>query len=81
MAAWDATQRGLSVAIIDKVGFRQRDLVQQHAKTLHGGVRALMTSGNVTELRQFVRERRAHIAHRHRISCSPSPSSSRPMPD
>ena len=56
-AAWDATQRGLSVAIIDKSDFGGGTSFNS-AKTLHGGVRAL-TSGNVIEQRLFVRERRA----------------------
>ena len=56
-AAWDATQRGLSVAIIDKSDFGGGTSFNS-AKTLHGGVRAL-TSGNVVEQRLFVRERRA----------------------
>ena len=56
-AAWDATQRGLSVAIIDKLDFGGGTSFNS-AKTLHGGVRAL-TSGNVVEQRLFVRERRA----------------------
>ncbi len=56
-AAWDATQRGLSVAIIDKSDFGGGTSFNS-AKTLHGGVRAL-TSGNVAEQRLFVRERRA----------------------
>ena len=56
-AAWDATQRGLSVAIIDKSDFGG-GTSSNTAKTLHGGVRAL-TTGNVAEQRLFVRERRA----------------------
>lgn len=56
-AAWDATQRGLSVAIIDKSDFGGGTSFNS-AKTLHGGVRPL-TSGNLAEHRLFVRERRA----------------------
>ena len=56
-AAWDATQRGLSVAIIDRADFGSGTSFNS-AKTVHGGVRALQ-SGHVGELRQFVRERRA----------------------
>ena len=56
-AAWDATQRGLSVALVDKGDFGGATSFNS-AKTLHGGVRALQT-GNIAELRQFVRERRA----------------------
>ena len=55
-AAWDATQRGLSVAIIDRADFGSGTSFNS-AKTIHGGVRALQ-SGQVRELRQFVRERR-----------------------
>ena len=66
-AAWDAVQRGLSVAIIDRNDFGSGTSFNS-AKTVHGGVRALQ-SGNVRELRQFVRERRAlsqivpHLVH------------------
>ncbi len=56
-AAWDATQRGLSVALVDRRDFGGGTSFNS-AKTLHGGVRALQ-SGNVAELRLFVRERRA----------------------
>ena len=56
-AAWDATQRGLSVAVIDKGDFGGGTSFNS-AKTVHGGVRALQ-SGNLAEPRQFVRERRA----------------------
>ena len=56
-AAWDATQRGLSVALIDRGDFGG-GTSGNSAKTVHGGIRALR-SLNVAELRQFVRERRA----------------------
>ena len=56
-AAWDATQRGLSVALIDRGDFGG-GTSGNSAKTVHGGIRALR-SLNITELRQFVRERRA----------------------
>jgi glycerol-3-phosphate dehydrogenase len=56
VAAWDATQRGLSVALVEKGDFGGGTSFN-NAKTLHGGVRALQ-SGNILELRQFVRERR-----------------------
>jgi len=55
--AWDAAQRGLSVALIDRGDFGAGTSTNS-AKTVHGGVRALQ-SGNLTELRSFVRERRA----------------------
>ena len=66
-AAWDAALRGLSVAIVDRADFGGATSFNS-AKTVHGGVRALQ-SGNIAELRQFVRERRAlsriapHLIH------------------
>ena len=66
-AAWDAAQRGLSVAIIDRGDFGGATSFNS-AKTVHGGVRALQ-SGNIAELRLFVRERRTlcriapHLVH------------------
>ena len=66
-AAWDAAQRGLSVAIIDRGDFGGATSFNS-AKTVHGGVRSLQ-SGNVSELRLFVRERRTlcrilpHLVH------------------
>ena len=57
IAAWDATLRGLSVAIIDRGDFGGGTSFNS-AKTIHGGVRALQ-SGNVVALRRFARERRA----------------------
>ena len=57
VAAWDATLRGLSVAIIDRGDFGSGTSFNS-AKTIHGGVRALQ-SGNVAALRRFARERRA----------------------
>ena len=65
--AWDAAQRGLSVALIDRGDFGGGTSANS-AKTVHGGVRALQT-GNLAELRSFVRERRAlsriapHLVH------------------
>ena len=65
--AWDASQRGLSVALIDRGDFGGGTSANS-AKTVHGGVRALQT-GNLAELRAFVRERRAlcrivpHLVH------------------
>ena len=65
--AWDASQRGLSVALIDRGDFGGGTSANS-AKTVHGGVRALQT-GNLAELRSFVRERRAlcriapHLVH------------------
>lgn len=57
IAAWDATLRGLSVAVIDRGDFGSGTSLHS-AKTVHGGVRALQ-SGNVAALRRFARERRA----------------------
>lgn len=65
--AWDAAQRGLSVALIDRGDFGGGTSANS-AKTVHGGVRALQT-GSLAELRSFVRERRAlsciapHLVH------------------
>jgi glycerol-3-phosphate dehydrogenase len=65
--AWDAARRGLSVALIDRGDFGGGTSANS-AKTVHGGVRALQT-GNLAELRSFVRERRAlsqiapHLVH------------------
>lgn len=57
ISAWDATLRGLSVALIDRGDFGGGTSFNS-AKTVHGGVRALQ-SGNVAALRRFARERRA----------------------
>jgi len=55
--AWDAAQRGLSVAIIDKDDFGAATSFN-NLKTLHGGLRSLLTL-NFTQMRLFIRERRA----------------------
>ncbi len=55
--AWDATLRGLRVALIDR-GDIGGGTSFNNAKTLHGGVRSLQ-SLRVTELREYVQERRA----------------------
>ena len=55
--AWDAAQRGLSVAIIDKDDFGAATSFN-NLKTLHGGLRSLQ-SLNFTQARLFIRERRA----------------------
>ena len=66
-AAWDAAQRGLSVALVDRGDFGGGTSLNS-AKTIHGGVRALR-SADLAELRLFVRERRAlsrlvpHLVH------------------
>ncbi len=65
--AWDAAQRGLAVALIDRGDFGGGTSANS-LKTVHGGVRALQ-SGNASEMRLFVRERRAlsriapHLVH------------------
>jgi glycerol-3-phosphate dehydrogenase len=56
-AAWDAAQRGLSVAIIDKGDFGAATSFNNF-KTLHGGLRSLQ-SLNFAQMRLFIRERRA----------------------
>ena len=55
--AWDAVQRGLSVAIIDKDDFGAATSFN-NLKTLHGGLRAL-SALNFKQMRLFIRERRA----------------------
>jgi glycerol-3-phosphate dehydrogenase len=55
--AWDAAERGLSVAIIDKDDFGGATSFN-NLKTLHGGLRSLQ-SLNFRQMRLFIRERRA----------------------
>jgi glycerol-3-phosphate dehydrogenase len=55
--AWDAAQRGLSVAIIDKDDFGAATSFN-NLKTLHGGLRSLQGL-NFRQMRLFIRERRA----------------------
>lgn len=55
--AWDAAQRGLSVAIIDQGDFGAATSFN-NLKTLHGGLRSLQ-SLNFQQARLFIRERRA----------------------
>ena len=55
--AWDAAQRGLSVAIIDKDDFGAATSFN-NLKTLHGGLRSLQAF-NFPQMRLFIRERRA----------------------
>jgi glycerol-3-phosphate dehydrogenase len=55
--AWDAAQRGLTVALVERDDFGAGTSFN-NAKTLHGGVRSLQ-SGRLGELREYVRERRA----------------------
>ncbi len=55
--AWDATLRGLRVALVDR-GDIGGGTSFNNAKTLHGGVRSLQGL-RLDELREYVRERRA----------------------
>ena len=55
--AWDAAERGLSVAIIDKDDFGAATSFN-NLKTLHGGLRSLQAF-NFPQMRLFIRERRA----------------------
>ena len=55
-AAWDAAERGLSVAIIDKGDFGAATSFN-NLKTLHGGLRSLGAL-NFAQMRLFIRERR-----------------------
>lgn len=55
--AWDAAQRGLSVAIIDRDDFGAATSFN-NLKTLHGGLRSLQAA-NFKQMRLFIRERRA----------------------
>jgi glycerol-3-phosphate dehydrogenase len=57
IAAWDAAQRGLSVAIIDRGDFGAGTSFN-NLKTLHGGLRSLQGM-NLKQMRLFIRERRA----------------------
>lgn len=57
IAAWDATLRGLSVALLDKDDYGSGTSFN-NLKTLHGGLRSLQ-SLNFRQMRLFVRERRA----------------------
>lgn len=57
IAAWDAAQRGLSVAVIDR-GDIGAGTSFNNLKTLHGGLRSLQAM-NLAQMRLFIRERRA----------------------
>ncbi|WP_291982268.1 glycerol-3-phosphate dehydrogenase/oxidase [Luteitalea sp.] len=65
--AWDATQRGLTVALIERGDFGSGTSFN-NAKTVHGGVRSLQR-GHIDEMREYLRERRAlshilpHLVH------------------
>ncbi len=55
--AYDAAQRGLSVALVERGDFGSASSFN-HAKTVHGGLRSLQ-SGDVLKARFSIRERRA----------------------
>ncbi len=55
--AWDAAQRGFSVALVDRGDFGGAASANS-LKTVHGGLRSLQR-GALAEVRLFVRERRA----------------------
>ena len=55
--AYDAAQRGLSVALIDRGDFGAATSFN-HLKTIHGGLRYLQ-SADVRRMRESIRERRA----------------------
>ena len=65
--AWDAAQRGLKVALVDR-GDIGSGTSFNNAKTVHGGVRSLQ-HGLYREMREYLRERRAlariapHLVH------------------
>jgi glycerol-3-phosphate dehydrogenase len=67
LAAWDASLRGLSVALVDKADFGAGTSFN-NLKTLHGGLRSLQAM-NLRQMRLFIRERRAlarvapHLVH------------------
>jgi glycerol-3-phosphate dehydrogenase len=55
--AWDAAQRGLSVALVDR-GDIGGGTSFNSLKTLHGGLRSLQAL-DLSQMRRFIRERRA----------------------
>jgi glycerol-3-phosphate dehydrogenase len=55
-AAYDAAERGLSVALVDRADFGS-GLTFNHQRTIHGGLRAI-GSGQLRKTRQQIRERR-----------------------
>lgn len=57
LAAWDATARGLRVALVDRGDFGGATSFNS-LKTLHGGLRSLQ-SLSFAQMRRFIRERRA----------------------
>ena len=64
VAAWDAAQRGLSVALVERDDFGSG--ASWHSlKTIHGGMRYLQKAA-LGRLRESARERRTFLAHRPR---------------
>jgi glycerol-3-phosphate dehydrogenase len=59
-AAWDAAQRGLSVALVEREDFGS-GTSWNSLKTIHGGLRHLQRA-DVASLRESMRERRALLA-------------------
>jgi glycerol-3-phosphate dehydrogenase len=65
--AWEAAQRGLSVALVDRGDFGGATSFNS-LKTVHGGLRSLQR-GSLSEMREFIRERRSllriapHLVH------------------
>jgi glycerol-3-phosphate dehydrogenase len=55
--AYDAAQRGLSVALVERADFGGATSFS-HLKTIHGGLRYLQT-GDLRRMRESIRERRA----------------------
>lgn len=58
-AAWDASLRGLSVALVEKGDFAEATS-SQHFKMVHGGIRYLQHI-DLIRIRESVRERRAFL--------------------
>jgi len=56
-AAYDAAQRGLSVALVERGDFGSATSFN-HLKTIHGGLRYLQTA-DFARMRESIRERRA----------------------
>ena len=76
--AYDAAQRGLSVALIDRGDFGSGSSFN-HLRTIHGGLRYLQTL-DLSRARESVRERRAMATAAHAVAgpdCSDRATSSR----
>ncbi len=70
-AAWDAAQRGLAVALVEREDFGA-GVSWNSLKTIHGGLRYLQ-GADFARLRESVRERRALL--RIARSCGSPPGS------